>query len=54
MYVFKPSDIDLYFKDTHSNRILKTGDGAINETNSDATGFVTESSARTLNYLHTS
>lgn len=47
-------DIDLYFKDTHSNRILKTGDGAINETNSDATGFVTESSARTLNYLHTS
>ena len=47
-------DIDLYFKDTHSNRTLKTGDGAINETNSDATGFVTELSARTLNYLHTS
>jgi len=28
------------------------GVGAINETNSDATGFVTEFSARTLNYLH--
>jgi len=45
-------DLDVYFKDTHCNRALKTGDGAINETNSDATGFVTESSARTLNYLH--
>lgn len=45
-------DLDIYFKDTHSNRALKTGDGAINETNSDATGFVTEASARTLNYLH--
>jgi len=30
------------------------GVGAINETNTDATGFVTEASARTLNYLHKS
>ena len=43
---------NVYFKDTHSNKGLKTTPGAVLETNSDATGFIEESSARTFNYLH--
>lgn len=43
---------NVYFKDTHANRALKTSPGAVVETNSDATGFINESSARTFNYLH--
>lgn len=43
---------NVYFKDTHANRALKTSPGAVVETNSDATGFINESSARTFNYIH--
>ncbi len=49
---FADLNSNVFFKDTRSNRSLKTTPGNVVETNVSADGFLPDANCRTFNYLH--